>query len=316
MQNNKLSRRNMLKALGVGALGLGAFSLGAGRVAAQISSAPGSANVFYRFMLGEAEMVVVSTVAGFSLDPTIFGANQPQEDVVSFFENLGVLRNGQYPNTVLNLIMTSGGTTTVFDTGLGTPAGGRLERTIADIGIGTENVDNVVITHFHPDHINGLSTDGSLTFPNAQVFMSQPEYDFLQNAPEDVAGNALGRLQPALDADRVSFYADGDEFLPGVTAMATPGHTPGHMSLMLENNGASLFHFVDSVLNAFAHVQNPGWAAAFDGDGEQAVETRRRVLDIAATDHIQVMGYHFPFPGLGYIAPNGDDSYAYIPLAT
>lgn len=310
MQNkrNALSRRDMLKLLGAGTLGLGVFGLGNLPAQAQISATEGTEDVYYRFKLGNADLIVVSSAAG-ALAPAIFGANQPEEEVVAFFENLGVLRNGQYPNTFLNLVMVADGVTTVFDTGL---EPGRTARTIQTLGL---TPDNVIITHFHPDHIGALSMGGELTYPGAQVFFSQPEYDFLQNAPASVAEGPLAKLQPALDNDQVSFYNDGDEIAPGITAMATHGHTPGHMSLLLENDGQTMLHFVDAVLNAFGHVQNPGWAAAFDGDPEMAVATRRRLLDMAATDRMQMMGYHFPFPGLGLIVPNGDDSYLYVPNA-
>ncbi|NJL95510.1 MAG: MBL fold metallo-hydrolase [Anaerolineae bacterium] len=132
---------------------------------------------------------------------------------------------GTVTASVLSLVLVDGDRVAVFDTGNGVGAG-KLVPTLEALGIGAAGVTQVVMSHWHPDHINGLSTDGVLTFPNAQVFFPQPEYDFLQNAPADVVGGAVAKLQPALDAEQVAFYNAEDEVVSGVQAIATHGHTP------------------------------------------------------------------------------------------
>jgi len=149
-----------------------------------------------------------------------------------------------------------------------------------------------------------LSEDGVLTFPNAAVMFPQGEFDFMESVP-DVAGGALAKLQPALDAEQVTFYGDGDT-MGDLTAMAAPGHTPGQMNFMLDSGGSQLIHLVDSTLNVYAATAHPDWHAQFDADGDMASETRIRMLTMAAEEGIMVFGYHFPFPGIGYIVMDGD----------
>ncbi|MCA9885856.1 MAG: MBL fold metallo-hydrolase [Anaerolineae bacterium] len=310
MSKSGMSRREWLRGAGLAALGGGLLQVSPHVAYAQISATEASNNVYYRFKLGDADFIVVSDTA-FQLDATIFGSNQDADDVIGFFENLNVLTPQNSVNTaVLNLVMLAGDTIAVFDTG----TGNRLARTINDLGIGTENVTDVLISHYHGDHVGGLTTDGALTYPNAMVHFPQPEYNFMQTAAENVVGSAMNQIQPALDSDQITFYEDGAEIIAGVQALYTPGHTPGHMSFLVSSGDAQLLHVVDAVLNAYATLPNPTWHARFDTDPGLAVETRQALLARAADDKLQVMGYHFPFPGLGYVAHQGD-GYQWVPVA-
>ena len=309
-QSVGITRREWLRGAGLAALGAGLLQVAPGIAHAQISATDASNNVYYRFKLGDADLIVVSDTA-FQLDATIFGSNQPAEDVIAFFDNLHVLTPNNSVNTaVLNLIMLSGDTVAVFDTG----TGARLARTINDLGIGTENVTDVLISHYHGDHVGGLLSGGALTYPNALVHFPQPEYDYMQTAANNVVGSAQAAIQPALDNDQIAFYAADAEIIPGVQAVYTPGHTPGHMSFHVSSGDAQLLHVVDAALNAYATLPNPTWHVRFDTDPALAVESRQALLDRAATEKLQTMGYHFPFPGLGYVARQGE-GYQWVPVA-
>lgn len=311
--SNKISRRN--------ALGLGAAALGLSFVQLQTPARPGraqgdgapQASAFFRFNLGDAQMTVALD-ASFAFPPSFFGGNQPEATVTEFFQSRNLVGPNGVGATVLILIMELGDTVAIFDTGNGPQAGALLKPTLAAVGIAPEDVTDIAMSHFHPDHINGLSTDGVLEFPNATVHFGQTEFDFLQNGPADATADANAKLQPALDAEAVTFYAAGDEVLPGVTALATPGHTPGHTAWAIQNGDDTLIHFADAVVNAASSVMNPDWSFSFDADAALAIESRRMILDMAATEGSRVLGYHFTFPGLGFIVSEGE-GLRFVPAA-
>ena len=309
--NTGLSRRNFIKAMGTGAVGASMLSVGNGLVVAQ-DDMMGSFNAIYNFTLGDWDMMVVKDV-GFAFDATIFGSNQPEEDVLGFFENIGILSDDNTINGLVDILVArNGDNVVIFDTGQGVANGGALISSLASVGINAEDVTTVVNSHWHPDHTNGLSEEGVLTFPNATVMFPQAEFDFMESLP-DVTGGAMAKLQPALDAEQVQFYTDGAS-MGDVTAMATPGHTPGHMAFMIDSGGDQLIHLVDSVLNVYSSTANPGWHARFDADGDLATETRINLMGMAADEGIRVFGYHFPFPGLGHIVRDGD-AFRFYPVA-
>jgi len=315
MSSTKISRRDLLKGLGVSTLSLGLLNVGIFPSNAQLTSTESEVAAYFRFKLGDFNMTVISDFSA-PLAASILGANQSEETIGTFFESLNLLEpeTGTVIHSFLILVLQYEDQTVVFDTGNGANSGGRLVSTLNALGNSAEAVNTVVMSHWHPDHINGLSHAGELVFPNAEVFFPQPDFGFLSNAPEDVIGEAMVKLQPALDAEAVSFYNGGDELIPGVTAIASPGHSPGHMAYMIESDGNSLIHMVDAAINAFANVANPTWFAAFDADPGMAVESRQMLMNMAVSEGIPVMGYHFPFPGIGYILPDVD-GFRFIPAS-
>lgn len=314
MRSN-ISRRNLLKGMGAGALGLGVFGLGNTVARAQVTPNPGVLGAVYNFRLGDWEMTVIKD-ANNAPPATVLASNQPEEEVLEYFTNLNALNEDNTVTMLIDILVARiGDEIAVFDAGFGAGGpGGALVETLAAIGINAEDVTRVISSHWHPDHITGLSTEGVLTFPNATVHFSQPEFDFMQAAPADVVGGAVAALQPALDAEQVVFYNDEEELLGGIMAMAAPGHTPGQMNFMLDSNGSRLLHLVDTSVNVYAQVPNPTWHLGFDADPELAVETRTRLMGIAADEGIPVMGYHFPFPGIGYLERNGE-GFRFLPAA-
>lgn len=303
----KLSRRDMLKGLGLGALSVGTFGLPVASTMAQTTAAPGSLGAVFNFKIGEWDATIIKDGNG-QTNANILAVNQEEGTAEAYYESLGLLNDGgTFTNLFDILVLRTGEQTILFDTGFGPEAGALVPTLEQALGVTTADVTHVIITHWHPDHINGLSNDDGLVYPNAEVLFPEPEMDFLTNtAPENMAAGPLGKLQPAMDADQVTMYSDGTEVITGLTAMHTPGHTPGHMAWMLENGGDRLINTVDSIFNPIVSVPNPNWHLGFDADGAQAEETRRNLLAMIADEKMSVFGYHFPFPGIGTIVRQGE----------
>lgn len=209
------------------------------------------------------------------------------------------------------LLLQTGGRTVLFDNGMGTstlfgPESGQLHASLAEAGVTPESVDALVLTHAHSDHCWGtMGDDGTPNFPNATIYMSQAEWDYWQSEPP------LDRRDPSLDGfrkhilpvrDRLHLLRDGQQFLPGVQAWLTPGHTPGHLAFLFDGGwcltGDVAFH--DPLSYRFPQAQS-----VFDTDMAAAAATRRLVLDRLAADRLSVVAYHHPWPGLGRVERHG-----------
>jgi glyoxylase-like metal-dependent hydrolase (beta-lactamase superfamily II) len=175
-----------------------------------------------------------------------------------------------------------------------------------------------VLTHAHPDHCFGLTGDGGApTFPNAQIYMTQADLDFWTDEAKlsndmlkaFIAG-ARERLLP--NRDRIVFVRDGQEFLPGVQAMAAPGHTVGHTIYVITSQGKTICNVGDTAHHHVLATERPRLEFTYDTDGKQAVATRLRVFDMLAAQRVPFITYHFPWPGIGYLGKQGD-AYRYFP---
>jgi len=211
-----------------------------------------------------------------------------------------------------------GDTLVVFDTGNGvTPAGataGRMIANMATAGIDPARVTHVIHSHFHSDHVNGLlNAEGGRAFPNAQVLVPASEWAWWTETGNETRShenqrgnfaNVARRFAPY--QGRVTPFQAGAEVIPGITAIAAPGHTPGHTIFRISDGDAQMIFLADVTNHPGIMMANPDWQIVFDFDGDQAAATRRRVLDMVATDRIRVTGYHFPFPANGYVARAGN----------
>jgi len=237
----------------------------------------------------------------------------------------GVLHNPFQP-----IVITTGGKRVLFDTGNGEAAfaeskgeRGNLPGSLATAGLSRAAIDVVVISHCHGDHVNGLVTaDGKPAFPDAEIKVPAVEWRFWMDDGE-MSRAPAGRMTDLFKNNRRVFDALGrkvtpyewdKEVVPGVTAVGTPGHSIGHTSFAVSSGGRSVFVLSDVCINnPPLFVRHPGWHTINDQDPVQAEATRRRVLGMLAADGMPVQAFHFPWPGVGRIVPDGD-GYRFVPL--
>lgn len=313
-----LSRRAFLQSIGVGALAVGAGArFGVAAVRAQGETMP-MPSAFQRWMLGDLELTAIQEGV-VQFPPTFFAVNAPEEELTALLEQKN-LPTDLLNATITILLVRSGDRLTLIDTGLGPiqldpnvpNTANRLLPTLELLGIAADDVTDVIVSHFHPDHIGTVSDGTTPTFANAMYYLPQAEQDFLASGPignADVDGLielANGLLAPIAANDQLTFIEDEDEVVSGIQALATPGHTPGHMSFLLNSGGSQLLTTLDVVTHPVLSLEHPEWYMGFDAIPDLAVETRRAFLGRAADEGIQTLGYHFAFPGVGYVERNGD----------
>jgi glyoxylase-like metal-dependent hydrolase (beta-lactamase superfamily II) len=316
-----LSRRSLL-ALGAGlGVGLGASTMLGGSALAKAPKLGTQTPYWHRFILGDAEVTVVSDGPLPLGDPSGTFTGVPKEEVKKMLsdnflnpDNVVLEQNSPIVNTGDRLIL--------FDTGMGTskafgPTTGQQQKNMMAAGIKPSDIDAVVCSHAHIDHIGGLvGADDKPLFPNAQVYIAQSDFDFwtdegkLGSPLKDFIIHARKNLMPV--RDRVVFIKDNQEFLPGVTALSAPGHTVGHTIFMVTSSGKSFCFLGDLSHHSVLLLEKPRMEFAYDSDPKQAASSRVKMLDMLAAQKIPVMSYHFAWPGYGHVAKNGD-GFRYYP---
>ncbi|WP_117190875.1 MBL fold metallo-hydrolase [Rhizobium terrae] len=274
----------------------------------------------HKFKVGSFQVLVVKDGARPSGNPgETFGTNQSAETVGKLLAD-NFLPTDQFVNSFSPTLIDTGSDVILFDTGLG-KAGraqgtGRLVEGLAAAGYMPEDVTIVVITHMHGDHIGGIMEDGKPAFPKARYMAGEAEYSFWTDgarAGTPAEGNqkaVIANVKP--HADKMTFLKDGGEVVSGITAMLAPGHTPGHLIFNVESAGRRLVLTADTANHFVLSLQKPEWEVRFDMDKTQAAATRRRVFDMIATDKIAFLGYHMPFPAVGYVEKQ-DTGYRFVP---
>jgi glyoxylase-like metal-dependent hydrolase (beta-lactamase superfamily II) len=222
----------------------------------------------------------------------------------------------RYEHPFIPTLVNTGRELILFDTGFGAlqrehqemrgraPDGLLVER-MRQAGYAAGDVDVVAITHGHPDHIGGLMQDGKPVFPNARYVFGAAEFDFWkrgENVREARRFNRelFVRIATPL-ADRATFIKPGDQVVTGIHAIDAAGHSPGMLAFLIESREQRLLNWADTCGHYAIALQRPDIHLDVDDDKEKAVATRRRLLDMAATDELFVAGYHMPFPGIGYV---------------
>lgn len=275
-----------------------------------------------RFSLGAFEITMISDGA-LIIPTTAIGVNADRAEVQDFLTERFLDPEMIYSHTNHALIDT-GAARVLVDVGSGAnfqPTAGRLVSNLEAAGVDPASITHVALTHAHPDHVWGMMDDfgDEPRFPEASYAIGAAEFDWWTAAgradevPAEMQGFVVG-AQNALApvAEQTSMVEDGAEIAPGVRMIATHGHTLGHMSVLVESEGEALLVLGDAVNHVYAGFERPGWHAGFDMDKETAAITRRRVLDMAATDRIAISAYHFPFPGVGHVARQGE-AYRFAP---
>jgi glyoxylase-like metal-dependent hydrolase (beta-lactamase superfamily II) len=228
----------------------------------------------------------------------------------------GFLPPGILPVTFTALLVNTGNRLVLIDTGTAgqiVDSAGTLLANLAAAGIKPAQIDTILISHFHPDHINGIKDpDGRKVFVNAEIAVPEGEWAYWMNeanmtgASKTVHKYFLNARRIFRDlADDVRRFKPADEVAPGIAAIAAYGHTPGHVAFSVSSGSQSMLVLSDSARNPELFVRHPEWQPSFDMDGPLAVTTRKRLLDQAAADRMPVHGYHFPFPATGHIRKTG-----------
>lgn len=312
----KPSRREILKL----AAAAPAFAL-PGAVRAQLGAPSGENPTHFRFTLGDTRLTILSD-GYFSLSTRDVGVNADPADVQAFLSRHFLSPDMGYSHTN-HLLIEKGDAVILVDVGSGArflDTVGNLMTNVESAGIDPSSITHVVITHAHPDHIWGIRDDfDEPLFPDAQYFLGQAEHaywmqdDLVNQVAPTEQQFVLGAVN-SITAEGLEWnlLADGEEIVPGVRMIATPGHTLGHMSVMLEDGDKQLIALGDSLSHAYLSFQRPDWYNGIDHDGDLTVKTRMGLLDMCAADRIAVIGYHFPFPGVGHVLREGD-SYSFVP---
>ena len=274
---------------------------------------------FYRFQLGEFEVsTILDGVVQREEPHKIFGVDQAPEEVASLAE-ANFLPPDKIENGYSPVLVNTGAEVILFDTGNGPerrPGRGGLRAKLTEAGVAPEQVDVVVLTHFHPDHVGGLFEEDGPAFPNARYVAARAEFDFWRANPETRGADYKQFLERTAFAvaENMTFLDDGQDVSGGVTLMAAHGHTPGHSVFHIESAGRRLMICADACNHYVLSLQRPDWHVRFDMDKTAAGATRKRLLDMIATDRIPFTGYHMPFPAVGYVDRAGD-GYRYVPTS-
>ncbi|WP_423794512.1 MBL fold metallo-hydrolase [Methylobacterium durans] len=311
---------------------LAAAALGAAAMAripdADAADAAGcSAEGIYRFRLGRFAVTMLLDASPLIEGPwPIVGEGQQRAEMAALMRENRLPPDRFRPGFTPVLVET-GQQRVLFDTGNGAvgfvprPAGGRLRERLMRAGCAPDSIDLVVLTHCHTDHIGGLMEAGMCVFPNARIIVGASEHAFwstdapLAAPPESNEHTSALMFRSHLLAlrGRTDLITAGAEVIPGITALAAGGHTPGHLAFHVESEGRRLLIWGDCAHHEVASLARPDWHALFDMDKDAGAVTRRRIYDMAASEDLVVAGYHTSFPSLGYVVRAGA-AYRWIPV--
>jgi glyoxylase-like metal-dependent hydrolase (beta-lactamase superfamily II) len=270
----------------------------------------------YRFKLGGFEVATImdSKAIRPGLTPSFGG--EANADAVKALAKANRIDADRYEHPFTPMVVNTGKELVLFDTGNGSlrdeheqlkarlPAGNLVAR-MAQAGYKPEDVDVVVITHGHPDHIGGLTKGGQPVFPKARYVFGAADFDYWKKGENIREARKFNRelyvkiCVPL--ADRASFIKPGDEVVPGIRAVDAFGHSAGLLAFTIESDGKRMINWADTAGHYVVSLQRPDLHLDVDDDKEKAAATRMRILDMASKDDLLVAGFHMPFPGLGYV---------------
>ncbi len=313
----KPTRRDVMKLAAMAS----ALALPASTARADIGGPAAQQPTFHRFSIGSAKITVVSD-GYLDLAVSGLGVNADPAEVQAYLASYFLSTTQNYSHTN-HVVIETETAKVLIDVGSGSRflnTAGRLMTNLAAAGIDPDSITHVIITHAHPDHVWGIRDDfDEAILPNAEFIIGAQEYAWwmaegrVNQVPEDLQQFVVGAVN-SLGADGLEWTMaqDGHEVAPGVHMVFTPGHTLGHMSVLVESDGQQLMLLGDAMNHAYINFDHPEWVSGFDQDKDLTVATRRKLLDRAATDRIAVLAYHFPFPGVGHVRLD-KGSYRFVP---
>ncbi|TCU18962.1 MBL fold metallo-hydrolase [Rhizobium sullae] len=273
-----------------------------------------------QFKLGSFKIVAIRDGSNVLDKPfETFGTNQDPEVVRKLLGD-NFLPAEKFVNSYAPALIDTGSDVVLVDTGFGAAGRerglGKLQDSLKAAGYSADDVTVVALTHMHGDHIGGLMENGAPAFKNARYVAGQAEYDFWsskarEGTPAEGGHKAvLSNVVPL--AEKTTFIKEGDSIVSGVTAMLAPGHTPGHMIFHAESDGKRIVFAGDTANHYILSLLYPEWEVRFDMDKAQAAASRKKVFDMIATDKFAFLGYHMPFPAVGFAVKEGT-GYRFVP---
>jgi glyoxylase-like metal-dependent hydrolase (beta-lactamase superfamily II) len=313
-----LTRRSLLAGSAGAALTLGRLADAPAHAAAPPvgSQAPG----WYRYKVGSIEVTVVTDGVNRFRFADNHVTNKTRDEVNAALASAH-LEKDMMTTPYNPVVVNTGSKLVVIDTGTSEAnfarskgSAGQFHTNLKAAGIDRNAVDAVVISHFHGDHINGLlSPENKLAFPNAEVLVPAAEWKYfmddgeMSRAPAGRMQDVFKNLRRVFDAlgRKVTPYQPNQELAPGITAVATQGHSAGHTSHIIASGSSKVFVQADVTHVPFLFVRHPDWHAFYDQDANIAEQTRRKVYDMLVAERMMVQGFHYPFPGLAYVEKSG-----------
>lgn len=278
---------------------------------------------YYRQMIGAFEVTALYD-GQITLDGKLLKNTTPEQTQKLLAK---MFRTNPTPTAVIAFLVNTGNKLVLVDTGAAKVFGPTLGHVLSNLkaaGYDPAQVDTVLLTHLHGDHVGGLlGPDGQPAFPNAQVYAAKADADFwlspasLASAPEDKKmffKAPQDATAPYIKAGHFKTFEGTEEIQPGIKPVSEHGHTPGHTGYLLESKGQKLLVWGDVVHNAAVQFPQPKVTIEFDSDQAKALATRMKLFNWTAKDALLVAGAHLPFPGIGHVRADGKNSYTWVPI--
>lgn len=279
----------------------------------------------YRFNVSDDIAATVLSDGLIGGPPQIYASDAPEAELTEVLTR-AFLPADRLTLNLNTLLIETGGRRILLEAGAGQtmgPQGGRIFENLAAIGLTPDDIDIVVVSHTHPDHVGNLRTaDGGKAFPRATIFAPRPDWEFFvasdpdlsyMPVPEDFRRNFAAAIKTSVEpvAYGIELYEAGDEIVPGLTTLPAIGHTPGMANFLVQSGTDQLLLTADLAYHPIVNIDN-SWLPGPDRDKETALASRKRIFDMAADERMLVLGFHYPFPGLGRILRT-DTGYAWVP---